>query len=114
MTGLLGLFGTVAFVSGIKTIDKLPKERNLWLTPANTLVGDVKFIVVVAFALVVLATVFTTLAAGDLVTRTAKSDSPTKFRNRSLAAAETSMKLLWLGESRLKGPAQASQSRGRR
>ena len=78
------------------------------------MVGDVKFIVVVAFALVVLATVFTTLAAGDLVTRTAKSDSPTKFRNRSLAAAETSMKLLWLGQSRLKGRAQASQSRGRR
>ena len=83
MTGLLGLFGTVAFVSGIKTIDKLPKERNLWLTPANTLVGDVKFIVVVAFALVVLATVFTTLAAGDLVTRNSEETGDVRRSNRN-------------------------------
>ncbi len=98
LAGLLGLFGTVTFAGGLTTIDKLPKDRNLALIPADTLVGDIKVLVVVAFALSAVAFALTTLAAGEIFPSTRKADSPTKLRDRSITGAGRALGLLRVGQ----------------
>jgi hypothetical protein len=99
VAGLLGLFAAVAFAGGLTTLDKLPQDRNLSLTPADTLVGDIKFMAVVAFGLFVVATVLVTLAAGGIFPRTRHSDSGTQLRNRSFSKAKHCLWFLRIGQA---------------
>jgi hypothetical protein len=76
----------------------LPTDRNLALTPANTLPGDIKVMVIVALVLALIAMILITLAADDILPRTRPGDSPTKLRDRTLRRAGTALTLLRAGQ----------------